>query len=96
MIKIKVPVKDLEKEDVCSKVEGILKKDQENAYTVGGLMVEAFGVKKEEIKSKAFGSWKKGLPTLYSRITRCLKKLESTGKVKFRKHGRAWVYWYVG
>lgn len=94
-MKIKIPIKNLEKEDVMSKVEEFLSRDRENAYTIGGIMVEAFKVKQEDIENKSFSSWKKGLPTVYSRIGRCLKRLEERGKVKSKKHERAWVYWYI-
>ena len=94
-VKIKVPVKNVEKEDICSTVEETLKKDSKNAYTIAGLMIDVFNVKKEDIENKSFSSWKKGLPTMYSRIGNCLRKLEKVGKVKSRKHGKAFVYWYV-
>ena len=58
-------------------------------------MVDVFNVKKEDIDNKSFSSWKKGLPTLYSRIGNCLRKLEKIGKIKSRKHGKAFVYWYI-
>ena len=94
-MKIKILVKDLEKDDILSKVGEQLRKDKENAYTVQGLMVRAFGVKEEEIQNKPFAAWKKGLPTLYSRIGRSLKRLQQGGNVKSKKHERAWVYWWV-
>lgn len=94
-VKIKIPVESVEKEDVCTKVEEALKKDKENAYTISGLMIEVFRVKKDDIENKPFSAWKKGLPTLYSRIGNCLRKLEKTGKVKSRKHEKAFVYWYI-
>lgn len=93
-MKIKVPVKSLEREDVCAKVEAKLAQDPENAYTVSGMMVEVFGVKESDIENKPFSAWKKGLPTLYGRIDRCLKKLKEAGKVNCKKHERAWVYWH--
>jgi soluble cytochrome b562 len=95
-MKIKVPVKDLINEDIYTKVVKTLKDDSENAYTTGGIMVESFGVKAVEIHSKPFKDWKKGLPTMYGRIDRCLKLLVKEGKVKVIKNGKAWVYWWVG
>jgi hypothetical protein len=59
-------------------------------------MVEAFKVKEEEILGKPFRDWKKGLPTIYGRIDRSLRKLVKEGKAKVIKDGRAWVYWWVG
>jgi len=93
-MKIKIAVKDIEKNDIGEKVEEILRNDLENAYTVAGIMVEAFGVKESHIENKPFSSWKKGLPMLYGRIDRHLRKLKSENKVNQRKHGKAWVYWY--
>ena len=95
-MKIKVPVKDIEKEDILDKVKNALEHDSENAYTVSGLMVEVFGVKQKDIHNKPFSAWKKGLPALYGRIDRCLRKLNERGIIERRKHGKAWVYWYVG
>lgn len=94
-MKIKIPVKNLERDDIFAKVEETLRKDKENAYTIQGLMVEAFNVKPEEIKNKPFAMWKNRLPTLYSRIGRVLKILVQRGSVKTKKHERAWVYWWV-
>lgn len=94
-MKIKIPIKDLQKEDTCSKVEETLIEDMENAYTVAGIMVEKFGVKREDINNKPFSAWKKDLPALYGRIDRCLKRLAKQGKANMRKHGKAWVYWYA-
>jgi hypothetical protein len=94
-IKIKVPVKNLEKEDVYSKVEETLKNDQENAYTIGGIMVTTFGVKEEDIHNKPFSAWKKGQPTLYGRIDRSLRRMAKEGKAHCKKHERAMVYWWA-
>ena len=94
-MKIKIPVQEVEKEDTCSKVEQRLQGDKGNAYTIGGLMVEVFKVKKEDFENKPFKDWKKGLSGLYSKISNCLRKLEKVGKVKSKKHGKAFVYWYI-
>jgi hypothetical protein len=95
MVKIKVPVKELEKRDTCELVEETLRKDPTNAYTVSGIMIKAFDVKEKDISNKAFRDWPKGFPTLYSRITKCLSKLKKDLMVKSTKHGKAWVYWWV-
>ena len=95
-MKIKIPIREVQEEDFCSKVEKALGEDKENAYTVNGLMIEIFKVKKEDIENKAFKDIKKELVALYSKITRCLRRLESLGKVKSKKHGKAFVYWYIG
>jgi hypothetical protein len=58
-------------------------------------MVEVFKVEPKDIENKPFASWKKGLPTLYSRIGRCLRRLEELGKIKSKKHEKAWVYWWI-
>jgi hypothetical protein len=94
---IKVPVKEVEgKETVCETVEKTLKNDKNNAYTLGGLMVTAFGVKESEILGKSFSQWKKGLPSLYTRVRLCVAKLVKENKAKQIKKGRAMVYWWVG
>ena len=94
-LKIKVPVKELEKRNTCDIVEETLKGDPKNAYTVSGIMVAAFGVKEKDIANKAFRDWPKGLPTLYSRVTKCLNTMKKDLMVKSAKHGKAWVYWWI-
>ena len=94
-VKIKIPVKTLEKEDICAKIENVLQKDKDNAYTISGLMIEVFKIRKEDIENKPFSAWRNGLPTLYSRISRCLRRLEKLGKIKSTKHEKAFVYWYI-
>lgn len=94
-MKTKILVKDLEKDDVYSKVEETLENDPQNAYTIVGIMIESFGVKKSDIENKPFSNWKKGQPTLYGRIDRTLRRLVNEGKAKCRKHERAMVYWWV-
>jgi len=95
-IKIKIPIKELEKESVYPKVEKVLMNDPENAYTTIGIMIVAFRVKEEDIYNKSFSAWKEGLPTLYGRVDRSLRKMVKEGKAKVAKNGRAWVYWWVG
>ena len=94
-MKIKIPIKDLEKDDIYSKVEETLKNDYENAYTISGIMVQSFGVKQSDIENKPFSSWKKGQPTLYGRVDRTLRRLVKEGKAKCRKHEKAMVYWWI-
>lgn len=94
-MKIKVPVRDLQKEDACGKVRSYLANDPDNAYTVSGLLVKIFGVEEEDILSKPFRDWPKGVPSLYTRIRICLNKLIKDGEVKVEKHGRAWVYYWT-
>ena len=57
-------------------------------------MIESFGVKENEI-DKSFSLWKKGYPTLYSRIRKALDKLTGESKIKQAKKGRAIHYWWV-
>lgn len=92
-VKIKIPIENVEKEDVCTKVEETLRKDKKNAYTISGIMIETFKVKEVDIENKSFRAWKKGLPALYAKISNCLKRLEKIGKVKSKKDGKAFVYW---
>lgn len=93
-VKRKVPVKNLDKENVYVKVEETLRNDPENAYTTSGIMLESFEVKEEDIHNKSFKDWKKGLPTLYGRIDRVLKRMVKEEKAKVTKDGKAWVYWW--
>lgn len=94
---VKIPVKEVEgKETVYETIERILKSDKNNAYTIGGLMITAFGVKESEIRGKSFSQWRKGLPTLFTRIRLSLVKLVREGKVNQIKKGRAVVYWWIG
>ena len=94
-IKIKVPIKELEKMDVYSKVLSTLRDDSNNAYTVSGIMIQSFGVKTKQIENKPFRDWDKGLPSLYTKIRICLDKMKKHGMVNVKKHGKAWVYWWV-
>lgn len=97
VIKVKVQVKEVEgSENVCQKVLNTLESDSANAYTVGGLMIEKFGVKEKDIDGLSFKDWKPGHPTLYSRIKKCLERSVVAGRVKKAKHGRAYVYWWAG
>ena len=91
---IKMLVKDLNTMDTCGKVTQKLKDNPNNAYTIGGLMVEVFGVKEKDIHNKPFGVWAKGLPSLYTRIRLCLEKLQKQGRVKSTKHGKAMMYYW--
>lgn len=77
-------------------VRKTLKKDLKNAYTILGLMVDEFGIKESDIASKSFNLWKKGLPTMYTKIRLALEKLVKEGKVKKQKVGKAQLYWWVG
>lgn len=94
-LKIKVPVSEIQKSDVRNKIEQILQEDSENAYTIMGLMVKGFNVKEQDVLNKPFSQWKKGLPTLYTRVRTTLEKLIREGKVKKAKHEKAFVYWWV-
>jgi hypothetical protein len=92
---IKVPVKEIKaNRPVCETVEERLKSDPDNGYTVMGLMVECYGVKESDINGVPFNKWKKGQPSLYSRIRTCLERLVKSGKVNKSKVKRAFVYWW--
>lgn len=94
-LKIKVPVKEIGRDNVYEKVKRKLMTDADNAYTVSGLVIEIFNVNKKQIENKPFRDWPAGLPTVYSRIRTSLNKLVKQNLVKTTKHGRAWVYWWV-
>ena len=90
---IKIPIKKIEGKSVCDQVEELFKEDNQNAYNVGGIMITKFGVKESEIHNKPFKDWKKGLPTMYSRIRNCLEKMVKGGRANKKKEGRADYYW---
>lgn len=95
-MKIKVPVKDLKKENVGRMIEEKLKGDIEHAYTITGLLVELFNIKMTDIENKSFRDWPKGIPTKYTKIRLHLEKLVRSGLVEKNMDGRAGVYWWVG
>src|SRR3989344_3710662 len=92
-ITIKMPVKKINQQNMCDQVEEQLRNDSDNAYTLIGLMIEVFKVNKKDIQGP-FRDWKKGLPTMYSRIGGCLRKLNEVGLVSTKKHGKAHYYWW--
>ncbi len=98
-MKIKVSVLKIEKEDICNKVEKKLKENKRKAYTIYGLMNKLSRIKEVDTKSKFYRDWKKGLPIMYRRMYRrmsiCLRRLEKLGKVKSKRHGKAFFYWWA-
>ncbi len=92
---MRVPVDEVEKESVKDVVERALKSDPKNAYSIFGLMVLEFDIKESDINGKPFSQWKKGLPTLYTKIKTSLEKLAEEGKVTKGKKGKAYVYWWT-
>ena len=48
-------------------------------------MVDEFGIKESDIASKPFNLWKKGLPTMYTKIRLTLERSVKEGKVKKQK-----------
>ena len=93
-IKIKVPVKDIEKGDIENKILDKLKNNPTDAYTISGLMIEIFNVKEQDISNKPFSNWKKGQPTLYTKIRLTLEKMLKKEIIKKAKHEKAYVYWW--
>ncbi|MEM3811652.1 MAG: hypothetical protein QXS81_05280 [Candidatus Micrarchaeaceae archaeon] len=96
MMTKKIPVDQIRENSIEEVVESTLKNDPKNAYTILGLMVEKFGVKESDIASKPFNLWKKGMPTMYTKIRLSLERLVKEGKVKKQKVGKAQVYWWIG
>ncbi len=96
MTTIKTPIKKIKENNVLEKIEKVLKKalKEGNAYTISGLMIDAFGVKEKDIHNKPFSDWPEGLPLLYSKIMRNLDKLNEENKVEKTKYGRAYHYWW--
>ncbi len=92
---IKKSVKDIKaNRPVCETVEQKLRLDPDNGYSVMGLMVECFDVRESDINGKPFKSWKKGHPSLYTRIRTCLERLHKAGRVEKSKQERAFLYWW--
>ncbi len=92
----KVPVTEVEGDSVEDVVLRTLREDPTNAYTIMGIMVEKFGVKESEVNGKPFSQWKKGYPSLYTKIRIALQRAAREGKVQSKKHGKAVVYWSSG
>ncbi len=96
MMTKKIPVDQIREMSIEDTVRETLKNDPKNAYTILGLMVDKFGIKESDIASKPFNQWKKGLPTMYTKIRLALEKLVKEGKVRKQKVGKAQAYWWVG
>jgi DNA-binding transcriptional regulator PaaX len=96
MITKKIPVDQIKERSIEDTVRETLKNDPKNAYTILGLMVEKFGIKESDIASKPFNQWRKGLPTMYTKIRLALDRLVKEGKVRKQKVGKAYVYWWIG
>ncbi len=79
---------------VCETVEEKLKSDPDNGYTIQGLMIECFNVKEDDMDGKPFGMWKKGLPSLYTRVRTCLERGVEEGRINKTKQSRAGLYWW--
>ncbi len=94
--RIKIPVTEIQEESVYDKVATTLQNDRNNAYTIQGLMVTALDVKKSDMDDKPFSQWKKGEPTLYSKVRLSLEKLVREKKVSKAKSKKASVYWWTG
>ena len=91
----KMPVNKIKEDSVSEKITAQLMHDMGNGYTIAGLMMDCYGVKESEI-NKPFSLWKKGLPTLYTRIRLNLEKMVEQGAVNKAKRGRAVYYWWTG
>ena len=96
MMTKKIPVDQIRENSIEDTVRETLKNDPKNAYTILGLMVDKFDIKESDVASKPFNLWKKGLPTMYTKIRLALEKLVKEGKVKKQKVGKAQLYWWVG
>jgi hypothetical protein len=94
-ITIKVPLKDIQKESVYDKVKAHLKKNPTYGYTIGGLLVEIYGYKAEELDAP-FKDWPKGAPSQYTRVRLALEKMQKEGSVDSTKQGRRYLYWWRG
>jgi hypothetical protein len=92
-ITIKIPRSQLESNDVDEKIKGHLRNNPENAYTIGGLMVEVFGANAEDLNAP-FKDWPKGMPSLYTKIRHVLEKLKADGTIDSKKRGKGYFYFW--
>jgi hypothetical protein len=90
-ITIRVALKDIDKESVYDKVENHLKKNTGYGYTIGGLLVEIFGYKAEELNA-SFRDWPKGAPSQYTRVRLALRKMIEEKLVGATKYGKGFLY----
>jgi tRNA A37 N6-isopentenylltransferase MiaA len=88
---IKIPRDTLRVKSEYEIVREYLQKNKDYAYTVQGLMKEAFEVPEEEMTG-SFTIWAKGRPALYSRINKSLNKLVDESLVECFKQGKAYYY----
>jgi hypothetical protein len=89
-IHIKIP-RDALTESVADQVKDFLKKNQTEAYTVMGMMVELFGARPKDMNG-AWATWPKGLSNTYNKVRRSLDQLIKTGLVDKKKKGKAFYY----
>jgi hypothetical protein len=94
-ITIKVLLKDIQKESVYDKVKAHLMKNPTYGYTIGGLLVEIYGYKADELDAP-FRDWPEGAPSQYTRVRLALEKLVAEGSVDSSKQGRKVLYWWKG
>jgi hypothetical protein len=81
-------------ESVCEKLQEWLKRNKK-AYSIQRLMVDAFDRKEEDVLG-AFMDWPHREDTvLYTRIKRCLQKLQREKKVLSKKVGKPVLYWWA-
>jgi len=87
-VAVKMRKSDIGANGVVEKVAVFLQEHDDDAYTVGGLMIEGYNVDPQDIKG-SWSLWEKAHSTLYGRITRALEQLEQEGKVVRFKKGNA-------
>ena len=96
---ISVPVSKLKILDHKEVVEEHLYRNKGKAYTIGGLMVEAFGIKQGAIQNKPFSEWGEDkelgkLPSLYSSLRRILEKgVKEKWAIKVKQGSKYLYYW---
>jgi hypothetical protein len=91
-ITIKVPLNEVQEDSVYDKVLTHLKSNPKFAYTIGGLLVELYGYKAEDLNAP-FKDWPKGAPSQYTRIRLALEKIKKEGRIETKKQGRKVLYW---
>jgi len=99
-ITLKIPISKVNKKNptrVYEIVKETLREDSKNAYTVMGIMVEKFGVKKSDLEGKSWRQWPKkpfSHVYLYQKIRKSLRRLEKEGRIETAKEGMSFVYWW--
>lgn len=92
VITMKMPVSEVVKNNVMTKIETFMYQHKDSAYTMYGIMSEVYGINKSEL-AKTYHVWGKENRNLYQNISHTLKKLVKEQKLKTKKVGRSYFFW---